>query len=922
MVKIARMRTNRIETPLGYYLGRGPRFSWVTEGTGNQESARVEVSLLPDFSQLFFDSGRQKDIDSLCYRPKLSLKPRTRYYWRVTVWADNGDHASSEAAWFETGKMDEPWKAQWITPEFDHHIHPVIFQDFSIGGTVKSARLYACGLGLYECSIGGIRVGDECLSPGFTAYDMWVPYQSYDVTGLLTQGGNHIEFWLGNGWYKGDYGIDQKRREVPFYYGEEFALRCELIVTLQDDSEVLVASDTGWKAKKSTIMDSSIYDGETLDDTFADETVYGVKATSIKTKKVEERRSPPIRLLERVQPVEIIHTPKGETVLDMGQNMVGWLEFTNRAPRGKEIHLQFGEVMQDDCFYRDNLRGALAEFHYISDGVEKKVRQRFTFYGFRFVKLTKWHGEVDLKDFSGCVLYSDMDRTGYIKTDHPKINKLFENTLWGMKGNFLDVPTDCPQRDERMGWTGDAQVFFGTAAFNMDVYSFFTKYLRDLWLEQTKHNGAPPVVIPAHCTQRSGSCAWGDAATIIPWNMYVYFGDKDILETQYVSMKAWVDYIKGVDEAHGGKRLWQQDFHFGDWLSLDNDDPVTRFGGTDPVYLASAFYRYSSMLVAKAARVLGRDDEAKAYQALSDQVRDAIQEEYFTPVGRLAVNTQTAYILALYMDLAPDDKRDSIAFQLRCKLKESNYHLRTGFIGTPYLCRVLSNHGSNDIAYRLLLQEDYPSWLYSINMGATTIWERWNSILPDGSISSTGMNSLNHYAYGSIIEWMYRDVAGIQPLEEGPGFRRFRLAPKPYYLLKNMECRYESPVGTIESNWKITDDGAVEFFFKVPFGAVAELELPHAKGTEYEGSRELASGEHSFRYQPSVPYRETIDINTPVNTLWKNPEAKNAIEEVEKVWDMFRELNGNLSIPEANQAGIWSFNQEQISRLDEKLKKL
>lgn len=924
---ISHLKVNRLYNPLGFELGDKPKLSWIVESdkAKRQLAAQVQVALDSDFKEIIFDSGKRSDIESSCYPLDIKLEPRTRYFWRVKVWGDDGSCVTSETAWFETAKMDEPWRAKWITPDMDSTVHPILFCDFEVKKEVKYARAYVCGLGLYEINLNGQKVGDEYLSPGFTAYDKWIPYQTYDITFDLKKGQNHIEVILGNGWYKGRYGINRKRN---FRYGDKFALICEIFISYEDgSSEVLVTDDVLWKARKSNIMDSSIYDGEFIDDLAQDDAVYPVSIIDLDVKKLQARRNPPVKIKERLKPVEVIHTPAGEIVLDMGQNMTGWLEFTNRAPAGTEILLQFGEVLQEGNFYRDNLRTAKCEFRYISDGKEKRVRPHFTFYGFRYVKLTKWYGDVNPEDFCGCVLYSDIEQTGNITTDNELINRLFKNVLWGQKGNFLEIPTDCPQRDERMGWTGDAQIFSGTAAFNMDVYAFFSKYLYDLMLEQSARGGNVPVVIPAHGVEINGSCGWGDAAVIIPWNMYLYYGDKTILEQQYESMKGWVDYIKSRDEAAGGKRLWTNDFHFGDWLSLDVDDPKNRFGGTELTFLASAFYSFSASIVAKAARVLGKESDALYYEQLSKEVRSAIQKEYFTPTGRLAINTQTAYVIALYMDLVPDEFRERVAHQLRLKLKESKYYLRTGFLGTPYLCRVLSENGSNDISYRLLTNTDYPSWLYEVKMGATTVWERWNSILPDGRISDTKMNSLNHYAYGSIVEWMYKNAAGIKPMEEFPGFKRFKLEPQPHYLLKSLKAEFVSPYGKIVSKWEILEDGSLKFYFKVPFNTTAELVLPDSEGTEFEGVHELESGEYTFSYMPSKPYKLSYNLDSPIREIYDNSDAWEILkpylpEYLAKIPDLLPEFVGERSVLDFIKEGRIFMDEEKQKELDQKLRSI
>ncbi|MCL2171626.1 MAG: family 78 glycoside hydrolase catalytic domain, partial [Defluviitaleaceae bacterium] len=763
-IHVSNLLCGHFQNPLGCLIEDNFHLSWVLENHGNLDiEMQVEIFGNEDYSELLFDSGRRRDIDPLHFAPQITLAPRQRYFWRVTAFA--GDAQTQASAWFETAKQNEPWLAKWISPAEKPARHPVLFSDIDLPQGIKSARAYICGLGVYRLAINGGIAGDEALAPGLCAYDKWLPYQTYDITDLLKSGKNNVAIELGNGWYKGRYGLDRTR---DFRYGDTFAAICEIYVLYEDGSEGVFVTDKNWRGRLSNIVDSSIFDGEHRDDTADCTEIFPASESAENFAPLQARRTAPSRIMHRLAPIEIIHTPAGEVVLDMGQNMVGQLAFRNRAPRGAKVELQFGEVMQNGNFYRDNLRTALAEYSYISDGVDKIICQYFTFYGFRYVKLTQWHQDINIDDFEGLVLYTDMPQTGYLTTSNEKVNKLIENTIWGQRGNFLDVPTDCPQRDERMGWTGDAQVFFTTSAFNMDVASFFGKYCYDLAMEQAAIGGTIPVTIPKHDVGRTGACAWGDAATIIPWNHYVMYGDAGILARQYPSMRAWVDFIRRRDIEMGDEKLWRGDFHFGDWLALDVEDSIgNRFGGTEHTYLASCFYCYSARLVAKAAAVLGKD-EAAHYAELSEAIRTAINREYVTSSGRLAITTQTAYILALHFDIIDEKFRERTAHALSLKLKESGFHLRTGFIGTPYLCRVLSKEGYNNIAYRLLLQEDFPSWLYAVNMGATTIWERWNSILSDGSISDTGMNSLNHYAYGSIVEWLYRDAAGIEPDEEHP----------------------------------------------------------------------------------------------------------------------------------------------------------
>ncbi|MNC20382.1 Bacterial alpha-L-rhamnosidase [compost metagenome] len=423
-----------------------------------------------------------------------------------------------------------------------------------------------------------------------------------------------------------------------------------------------------------------------------------------------------------------------------------------------------------------------------------------------------------------------MRQTGFIETSSPLVNRLFRNALWGQKGNFLDVPTDCPQRDERMGWTGDAQMFSGTACFNMDTDAFFHKFLYDLAKEQASMGGMVPNVVPSFGMSQSGengflsggSSAWSEAATVIPWNLYLHYGDQAILQQQLDSMKGYVDFIRRQDD---GSRLWNTGFHFGDWLALDGQGEFAVYGGTPTDLIATAYYAYSSDLVAKAAKTLGLEETAEEYRQLSLEVKQAFTEEFLSPRGRMAADTQTSYILALFMDLVPEAFRPRIIASLQQNLEKNKNYLKTGFVGTPYFCRVLSENGCNDLAYKLLLNEEFPSWLYAVKLGATTIWERWNSLLPDGKFGELGMNSLNHYTYGSIAEWMYRNMCGINPLEEAPGFRKIRLAPQPNRQLDYAKAVLDTAAGRYESGWSY-EDNRLRYQFRIPFHAQAGLVLP------------------------------------------------------------------------------------------------
>lgn len=895
-MRIIDLKVNHLTNPLGFQLSNKQTFTYKVLDTAATKlvATQIQVATSESFDEIIFDSGKDESVDILAFTAMLNLLPRTRYFWRVTIWSNNGEVSVSDTAWFETAKLNEVWTAKWITPELTPNIHPVLSKEITISKKVTHARVYICGLGLYELSINNQKVGNEFLAPFNNDYGNFIQYQTYDITNEFVEGNNLFEVILGNGWYKGNFGFDGGQENM---YGDKFVLLAEFHLNYEDGTSEVVHTDTSWIAKKGKVLESGIYLGEVHDDTFFEENVYGVFEIELGFDLLEARRSLPVIVKEKFKTKEIIITPAGETVIDVGQNLVGWLEFTNTLPKDTEITFQFGEILQDGNFYRENLRDAEAKFVYTSNGEDKLVRPHFTFYGFRYVKVTGWPKELNINDFDVCVVYSDIEHTGYIETSNKKVNQLISNVLWGQKGNFLDIPTDCPQRDERMGWTGDAQVFAGTAAFNMDVYAFFSKYGYDLWLEQKVRNGAVPNTVPDvpdKFKPESSSSAWGDAATVIPWTMYIYYGDKSILEQQFESMKSWVDYIKGFDELGGSQRLWRNGFHFGDWLALDaeNTNSPIPVGKTDRHFIASAYYYYSSTLVAKAATVIGKEEEAKKYADLAAEIRQSIQNEYISPNGKLTIDTQTAYIVALYMDLVDEELKQRVADDLAGRLVKDDKHLKTGFVGTPYICQVLSKYGYNDLAYTLLLNEDYPSWLYQVNLGATTIWERWNSVLPDGSMNPEGMNSLNHYAYGSIMEWMYRYMIGIQPVESTPGFKKVLIAPKPHWRMKWAKGEYNSVNGLYKVDWKIQDNGQLAVNIEVPFNTSATLILPDAttesikvlsgqnvSRINQDGNVvfEIESGIWNFIYQPTTDYIKVFNRETTLKKLYDTPVVKEII---------------------------------------------
>ena len=908
-MKLSHLRTNHVKTPLGLAMAR-PVFTWTAYDTPDKKQAAAQVKLSLE-GETVFDSGRQEGISSLGFEAPVELLPRKRYDWAVTVWGDGGDTATA-GSYFETGKQDEPFQASWIAAGLeDKERQALLAKDIRLSGRVKSARAYACGLGIYELWINGQKAGDEYLLPGYHCYDFALEHQTFDVTDLLREGENTLGLALGPGWYKGDMIFDRYHD----LYGDTMHAICELRVTYEDGSEEVFGTDDSFRAYKSPVTFSNIYDGEHFDANLIVPgwSEPGCKAEALGTVIVEEktplvpRRGPKIVKKQEFAPVEIIHTKKGETVLDFGQNMTGWVEFNTEAPKGAVVKLSYGEVMQDGCFYRDNLRTAKAEYIYTSDGEKRRVRPHFTFYGFRYVKVEGIE-RVRPGDFTACHIRSDIEQTGSIRTDNPRVNQLFHNALWGQFDNFLDLPTDCPQRDERLGWTGDAAIISSTACKNIYMPAFFHHFIENVRMEQEYHGGAVPFYVPAPKKAKPGSTGidldpgdfmsipegdmaafeaaidkypelraavdalpesermdfavkvitesfsfehgnkngvaiWSDVATMMPWAVYENYGDLNLLRAEYPVMKTWVERIRKDDMADGGRGLWLRGHQLGDWLALDKPDPKDSenpFGATDLQYTASCFYCYSAELTMRAAGALGYTEDEEEYRALSEKIRAAVTAEYFNPDGSFKIEgTQTACVLSLFFGIYPEGKKEAVLGQLKARLEAKNWHLDTGFCGTPFLCRALSDSGANDIAYTLLLNDDYPSWLYEVKLGATTVWERWNSLLPDGTISGTGMNSLNHYAYGSIVDWMYRNMAGLCPGEEGPGYKRATIRPMPDPRVRSVDMELDTASGLYRVCWRYDGD-KLSYHVTVPFDCTADIILP-------DGRREkVGAGSYEF----------------------------------------------------------------------------
>ena len=842
-LKVTSMFCEYQDNPLGLDT-KQPRFSWQLQNTKqtNVMQTAYEIRVSKDESSLtrgkglVWQSGKIESQQSL-FIPYGGPAPQSRekFYWQVRVW-DNHKNTSawSEVRSWEMGLLgSSDWKAKWIesglAADSVNGQIPLFRKAFALSKDIAAARAYISAKGLYEAFINGKRIGDAWLAPGWTSYKNRIQYQVYDVKDLVGNGNNVIGAIVGNGWFRGPLAWEGNQN----IYGDNRALIFQLEITYADGSQETIVSDGSWKTSFGPWLSSEIYHGEVYDARkektgwlttgFNDQEWKTVVVSDAPMDKLIATYGPFVTRQETFKPVAIIKTPKGELVADFGQNLVGLLQIKVRGEEGDEVVIHHAEVLdKDGNFYVDNLRAAKQEIRYtLKGGGEEVFEPHLTFMGFRYVRLQGYPGKLQPADLTATALYSDMEPTGEFECSSALINQLQHNIQWGQKGNFVDVPTDCPQRDERLGWTGDAQVFARTAAYNMNASSFFSKWLKDLAADQ-REDGAVPFVIPNVLNKNAAASAgWADAATIIPWTMYNAFGDVKFLEDQYESMKAWVGYM----EKQSTDYLWNTGFHFGDWLFYRPfDDNDGRSAVTDKYLIAQSFFIHSTQLLIKTAQVLGRIDDEKRYSQLLDKVKAAYLKEYMTPNGRLVSSTQTAYVLALNFDILPDNLRAQAAQKLADNVRSYGNHLTTGFLGTPYLCHVLTRFGYADVAYALLMQETYPSWLYPVKMGATTIWERWDGIKPDSTFQTPGMNSFNHYAYGAIGDWMYRTIAGLQ--EGSPGYRKIVISPTPGGTLTHAKARLKSPYGLIESGWKI-ENGMLRLDVTIPANTSAEVILPN-----------------------------------------------------------------------------------------------
>lgn len=741
---------------------------------------------------------------------------------------------------------------------------PIFYKEINIHKSITKARLYITGLGLYEANINGKKVGNRFLTPGFNDYDSYLRFQSYDVKPLLKEK-NILHIALGDGWYMGRLGLDKKPGKEGKVFGDTYAVSFMLDLNYEDGTTEQIISDDTLKATSGITIASSIYDGEQDDYTkelkFTEDTVLYDH-----NYKLVPDSSAPIREEMTLTP-ELIITPKGEKVLDFKQNMVGFVRILECIPKGVKVLLKHGEILQQECFYNANLRTARAEASYVGNGINEVYETKFTFFGFRYV-LVEGLEEVNPAHFQGVVIHSELDQVLECKTSNPLLNQLISNSRWGQRGNFLDVPTDCPQRDERLGWTADTQVFVNTACYFMDCYSFYKKYMQDLRADQQMYyNGDIPMYSPSLKHEAgNGGAVWADAGTIIPWNVFKYYGDKELLKENYPMMTDYVETLIKKDMEQGNRHLILYGFTFGDWLAQDGICAQSLIGGTDNGFIMSVYYYYSVKLCMEASFVLGHEENVIKYKKYQELIKNAILDEYFTSTGRFSLDTQCAYILVLKYQIYRN--KETIINQLKERLRKDFYRMKTGFTGTPLLIEALIDAGLDEDAYRILFNEECPGWFYCIKLGATTIWERWNSVLPDGTISGINMNSLNHYSYGSVCESIFSRIAGLK--NEGIGFNKVEIKPTPNYRLKEIDLKYDSVNGLYHVGWKIIDDKFI-LDVEIPYGCSADVILPNNEKYHVE------YGKYHYEIECMRKLIYPFDLSTPNLDICNNELALDAL---------------------------------------------
>lgn len=874
MLAITRIRINHLEEPVG--ITGKVRIGWeITSSHKNviQEGCRVQVAKDDSFENVIYDTGIRENGQSqniLLDMPEVDLESVHYYYVRVKIWDNYKEISDWHSTRFLTALSDKDvWKADFITAEQlkDKSDSPAtrLRREFKVEKPLKDAFIMATACGLYHIYLNGTRVGNVELAPGWTSYGKRILYQTYDVTEMVVQGVNVWGALVGAGWYKGD--ISYYR--IHNFYGDHAAFTGELILRYEDGSEEIICTDDSWKGMDSPILFSDIYDGEIYDarleeegwneSGYADDNWCAVKKVGQKQERLYPQSGCAVQIQETLQVQEIIVTPKGETVLDFGQNISGWVHMQAAGQPGDTVELVCFEILDTEGnVYTDNLRTAKQTIRYFCRGEgQEEYHPYFTFQGFRYVWVKQYPGKISGDYFKALVLYSDMEETGAFRCSNPLLNQLQKNIMRGLKGNSVDIPSDCPQRDERLGWTGDVNIFCDTACYLMDMYEFYHKWLCDLSADQ-QENGAVTHVVPDVLAMNqpenfSGASGWGDVSVTLPWTLYQETGDAAIIDGQYRSMKAWVDFL--LD--HTEDNIFSFGPQFGDWLALDAEEGS--YHGATPVELTAAAFSIKSLgLFAKMAFMAGQETDAVRYRARQQEEIRHFQGRYFLANGQMTVRTQTAHVLALNFGLVPEQNKEVVIKDLLALLEQNDNHLSTGFLGTPFILHALSENGCLDTAYELLMKDDFPSWLYQVKQGATTVWEHWDGRKPDGSMWSADMNSFNHYAYGAVGQWLYSVCAGLKRDDEAYGYQHFFIEPSIGGDLTFAETNHVSEYGEIFVRWERIEN-RVSLYVKIPHNCTATIRLKRAEkllddgGLKFDQDKNIiiadtGSGEYRISY--------------------------------------------------------------------------
>lgn len=879
---IAEIRFEHHRNAIGVGEAR-PRLSWVVATTTTEwRQVSYEIEAYGADERLREQTGRvESDSSVLVAWPFAPLLSRERLLVRVRVWGNDGQPSAwSMLSLVEAGLLHtSDWTARFVTPTWEEDTSrsqpaPLLRRAFDVRAGVIRARLYATALGVYEPHINGIPVGDSVLDPGWTDYNYRLRYQTFDVTDLLHEGPNALGAMLADGWYRGRLGLNGGRRNI---YGDRLAFLAQLEIDYANGTTERIVTDEAWRATTGPILSSEVYDGETYDARlelpkwstadYNDNDWAGVRQIEWNLSRLVAPSGPPVRRMEQVTPVAITTSPTGKTIVDFGQNLVGRLHLSVHGKAGQTLTLRHAEVLEHGELCTRPLRTAQATDRYtLRGGGVETWEPRFTFHGFRYAEVEGWPGELQADDIRAVVCYSDMERIGWFECSDPLINRFHENVVWSMRGNFLSIPTDCPQRDERLGWTGDIQVFAPSACFLYDTAGFLTSWLADLAAEQNAAGGVVPFIVPNILPiPPVPAAAWGDAAVVVPWVLYQQYGDVGVLTAQFDSMRAWVDLVAALV---GERHIWDTGFQFGDWLDPAAPPDKPGAGSTDPHVVATAYFAHSAELLGRAAGILGRAEDETYYLGLAAQVRDAFDAEYVTPAGRVISDSATAYVLALQFGLLKDaEQRQQAGKRLATRVRESRYHISTGFVGTPLICDALCSVGDVDVAYSLLTQPECPSWLYPVTMGATTIWERWDSLRPDGSVNPGEMTSFNHYALGAVADWLHRTTGGLAPAT--PGYRHLHIQPRPGGGLTSARVRHRTPYGQAECAWRI-EAGQVEVGVVIPPNATASVLLPSHNAAPFE----IGSGTYHWSYAyHAEDFHHPKSLESRISEFTNDPEA-------------------------------------------------